>query len=177
MLFKKIAFKKDILLLIIFLIIAGSVALTLTIFLNNPWSISQPVESVFSIKRPQLDEISPPGERKESYLIYSDRPKIPQILQIDFNPLDVQKGEEQVIAVKVYDKGDTITSINAVTAQIVGDNNIEPVLLKMKYVGEPDLTTIWKGSWIAGDIGKIHSAVVTAISENGESFVEISFPE
>lgn len=118
----------------------------------------------------------PISARGSSYVSYSDNPQEPQILETAFDPFDVQIGEEQVIIVRVREKGDTITRENTVTAEIMTDNGSELVPLKLKKVEDPDLSTTWQGAWIVDDTHeKIYSATITATSANGSNSTTLSF--
>jgi len=121
-------------------------------------------------------EISPPGERKETYLVYAGKPQNPQILQVDFDPFDIKTGEEQMITVQTRSKGDTISNATGVTVQMITENGSETIALELKKVEEPDLTIIWQGSWMPEDTNVLHGAIIAATSETGESSIELSFP-
>ena len=118
----------------------------------------------------------PFSQRGESYIMYTDNPKDPQILEVVFDPFDVQIGEEQVVIVRVREKGDTITRDTTVTAQMMMDNDSEIISLQLKKVEEPDLSTTWQGSWIATyGHAALYSVIITATGQNGESSVTVSF--
>ncbi len=114
---------------------------------------------------------------KQTYVIKTDHPKNPQILQVTLDPLDAKIGEEQIITVKIKHAGEEpITNKNKVMATYYTDNGSNTIRLKLKRADGPPLITIWQGVWIPEDsYDNIYMCSVHAKSAAGMSKVDLSF--
>lgn len=134
-----------------------------------------PVTSVVEVKK--SEECPPLAQGKEGYEIRTDNHHNPQILEVDFDPVDVKIGETQTVTVKVLDSDNNpITERNTVKAVIATDNKNTAASLLLIHAGDPGLTTTWEGSWVNDDTHCVtYMATITAISDQGEHSVDISF--
>jgi len=133
-----------------------------------------PVTSVVEVKK---SECPPLAQGKEGYEIRTDNHRNPQILEVDFDPVDVKIGEAQTVTVKVLDSDNNpITERNTVKAVIATDNKNTAASLLLIHAADPGLTTTWEGSWVNDDTHCVtYMVTITAISDQGEHSVDISF--
>ena len=133
-------------------------------------------------------ECPPLAQGEQLYNILTGKVNDPQIKQVIFNPLNVQKGEEQTVTVKVVNLNtNTITSAHTASVTFYTDNSLAAVALTMKRVDNvlgsvdinpdgPDLLTTWEGTWTKEDTTcTTYMATVTVENENGENTVDVSF--
>lgn len=162
-------------LLLISLIVIFSI-----ILLVSPFRIPE-TEQQSEIKESQIREyareILPLAQGKQVYSILTHKPKNPQIMEVSLDPLDVKIGETQKIIVHVKDTDNMpITDKNNVQVTILTDNESTTIPFLLRRADGPDLVTIWEGEWIAEDTHNlIFQAYINAISDAGESLVELSF--
>ena len=165
--------------LILFVVIIGAVAIFIT------RQTEEPKEEIVTIKPA---DCPPLAQGEQLYNIFTDKVNDPQIKQVIFNPLNVQKGEEQTVTVKVVNpNADTVTDANKVSVTYYTDNSLAAVALTMKRVDNvlgsvdinpdgPDLLTTFKGTWVKEDTTCItYTATVTAANAHGESTVDVTF--
>jgi len=124
--------------------------------------------------------VAPPplASGKQTYAIYTDNPKNPQILEVEVDPLDVQIGQEQTIIVTIQnDETETITEHDSVVATIVTDTKSAEIPLKLvKAEGEDALLSYWKGVWERDDNYEIiYELKIKAKDIKGENTVVITF--
>ena len=171
--------KKNIGIFILIILVIGAVA-----FLANRQT-EEPKEEIVTTKPA---ECPPLAQGEQLYNVLTDKQNDPQIKQVIFNPLNVQKGEEQTVTVKVVNpNADTITDANKASVTFYTDNSLAAVALAMKRVENvagtvepdpdgPDLLTIWEGTWVNNDTTCItYTATVTAANDNGENTVDVTF--
>ncbi len=162
--------KKNYLLLIIIAII---ITVLCVLCLIN----SGPAEEIVEQGRELPAGVTPLAQGKQTYFVQSDKPKNPQIIQVDLDALDVKVGETQVLTVIVEDtENNPITKENKVEAVIFTDNTSTTVSFKLALADGPDLITTWEGSWTAEDTHDIiYSATITATNNQEQSFIDLSF--
>jgi len=121
--------------------------------------------------------VTPLAQGKQTYFIQTDKPKNPQIIQVDLDPFDVKVEETQVLTVMVKDtENNPITQENKVEAVIFTDNTSTTVPFKLIQADGPDLITTWEGSWIAQDTNNfIYGVTITATNNQTQSFIDLSF--
>ena len=173
--------KKNIGIFILIILVIGAVA-----FLAN----RQTEEPQPEADQPLAEKVECPplAQGEQLYNILTDKQNDPQIKQVIFNPLNVQKGEEQTVTVKVVNPNtDTITDANKASVTFYTDNSLAAVALTMKRVDNvlgsvdinpdgPDLLTTFKGTWVKEDTTCItYTATVTAANAHGESTVDVTF--
>jgi hypothetical protein len=97
---------------------------------------------------------------------------IPQIMQIDINPLDVAFGVTQVVAAKIRDTNDNpITVVNG-TVQL--DNSSETFTLSL--ISGSDTNGTWEGFWSPNDtLCTTYFLTISATSASGQSSVDLAF--
>lgn len=172
--------KKYLLLIAVLAVIAGLSVL----YLVSKGPIKTPVKEE---KLPaKISEELPPGvtplpHAKQTYQILTDKPKNPQIIQVDLDPLGVKVGESQIITVKVKDtESKSITNDYKVEGIIFTDNASSTIPFKLIRADGPkdtsELITTWEASWQAEDT-TYHTYMVTIITKNstGQSKVDLSF--
>lgn len=122
------------------------------------------------------------GTGKQTYEVITDKPSNLQIVQVDVDPIDVKKGETQIITVKVRDDGNsTITKKSGVFATIITDNrSVAAARFVMRLAEDSEdgssLLTTWEGSWTREDsICHTYMETITATNAKGEEhFVDLS---
>ncbi len=95
-------------------------------------------------------KVLPLASGEQVYKIMTDKPRDPQITEVTFDPLDVKLGQTQTITVKVKDtKNGEIVQNNYTTAFVTTDHSSTTVPLKfIRAESQPELTTIWQGSFV-----------------------------
>jgi len=89
----------------------------------------------------------------------------PQVMQIDLDPLDVQPGGNQTVAVKIRDTNNNPISV---TGTIDMDNGSNP--LSFSLTADTDLNGTWTASWTAaGTYCNTYQVNITATSASGTS--------
>ena len=138
---------------------------------------SKPTKESGEISPEVGEESTPIASGKQTYAIMTDNRQNPQIIEVDFDPLDVKIGEMQIIIVKVEDTDNSpITNENIVTATIYTDNGSQDVSFVLKRADGPDVVTTWEGSWTAEDSYDFtYMATIVSANAFGRSSVDISF--
>jgi hypothetical protein len=129
-------------------------------------------------EQPRILSSQPLAPGKQVYSIITDKPKNPQILEVEVDPLDVEIGQNQTILVKLQDnEADSITEHDAVSATVITDNKSIVIPLKLiKAEGQEALLTFWQGLWERDDsIDYDYRLRVEAANIKGENSVEITF--
>ena len=106
---------------------------------------------------------------KQIYFVSTQN--MPQIMQIDLDPQDVQLGATQTVTVKIRDTND-----NAIT-QVSGTANIDSgsVNFSFSLVAGTDLNGTWEGSWSsASSICTTYTMQISATSTSGQSIINLS---
>ncbi|RKY52492.1 MAG: hypothetical protein DRP89_07600 [Candidatus Neomarinimicrobiota bacterium] len=172
--------KKYLLLIAVIAVIAGLSVL----YLVSKAPIKTPVKE----EKPsaKISEELPPGvtplpHTKQTYQILTDKPKNPQIIQVDLDPLGVKVGESQIITVKVKDtESKSITNDYKVEGIIFTDNASTTIPFRLARAEASEdgfgLVTTWEGHWKAEDT-TYHTYMVTIIAKNstGQSKTDLSF--
>lgn len=133
------------------------------------------------IKTEAVESLSPRmalASGKQVYEIFTDKPKNPQILMVEVDPLDVEMGQEQTITVKIESKEtDAITEHDSVVAVVNTDNKSSTVKFKLtKAEGETTLITYWRGIWERDDSYNDNYVLnITAKNVEGENSVDVTF--
>ncbi len=164
--------------LITYIIVLGVIALLLTLFFINKKSTEPPIEtSKESQEKSIIGNIAPLAQGKQIYSVRTDKPKNPQIIQVELDPLDVKMGEEQILTVIVkHSDEESITNKNIVTAVYYTDNGSTTAKLKLRRADGPPLVTTWQGTWIPEDThDSIYQAAIKAVSNSGEFLTTLSF--
>ena len=95
---------------------------------------------------------------------------MPQIMQVDVNPLDVQSGASQTVSVKIRD-----TNNNPITA-VSGTVNIDTTSANFTLTlsAGTDVNGTWQGSWTrSGTICTTYNMRIQATSASGQSTVDL----
>ena len=106
---------------------------------------------------------------KQIYFVSTQN--MPQIMQIDLDPQDVQLGATQTVTVKIRDTND-----NAIT-QVSGTANIDSgsVNFSFSLVAGTDLNGTWEGSWSsASSICTTYTIQISVTGTSGQSIVDLS---
>jgi len=166
--------KENEFLLISLIIVLGFI---LFIFPSDLKPIQQPIERGEEFTEQHARKVVSLAQGKQTYFIFTDKPKNPQIIKISLDPLDVKTGETQTIIVQIKDTNNQpITNENKVQATIVTDNKSTIVPFLLRRADGPDLVTIWEGIWECEDNHDyIFQASILAANAIGESFVDLSF--
>jgi len=151
-----------------------------TLILVNKTTFNQPFVAVTPSKKlaPEIiSKVVPLAHGKQTYFIKTGKPRNPQILQVDLDPLDVKIGKEQILTVYLkHSTGEAITSKNAVTAIYHTDNGSSNVSLKLKKAEGNPLETTWQGVWIPEDSYEhTYSCSIVAKSAEGQSRIDLTF--
>ena len=133
-------------------LILGLVILGLMTFFI--WKTSKTAE-VPKVKKPkkQVKEEIPSAKPilasgKQVYEIITDKPRDPQIIEVEVDPLDVEFGETQTVTVKVKTKADSVKAEDFVLGTAICDQKEIEFPLKLKKVeGKGELITIWQSKW------------------------------
>lgn len=115
---------------------------------------------------------------KQVYTIITDKPKNPQIIEVEVNPLDVAVGQNQTILVKLQDTdSDSITEYDSVSAVVITDNKSVVIPLKLiKADGQEALISFWQGLWQRDDsVDNDYRLRIEAVNNKGETSVELTF--
>jgi hypothetical protein len=107
--------------------------------------------------------------RKDSYSISTATP--PYITYASFDPLDIQKGETQTVAVKV----ENATQITSVEVTMIMDDHQE--VHELQLVEGVDTDGTWQGSWQIGASSGINNyqAKIEVQSQENTSEVTVTF--
>ena len=122
---------------------------------------------------------------KETYKIDTEKYLDPRIMEISFDPLDVERGETQTVTVKVHNpRTDTVTNNHTASVSYLMDKGwsqtfpLKMILANGKDEAQSnpnDIVTTWQGSIVNPDTHCVHyMATVVAANDNGEHKVEIS---
>jgi hypothetical protein len=85
---------------------------------------------------------------KQVYERITDKPRDPQIIEIEVDPLDVEIGKTQVVTVKVKTKADSVRAEDYVLGTAILDGKTTDFPLKLKKAeGKEELITTWQGKW------------------------------
>jgi hypothetical protein len=85
---------------------------------------------------------------KQVYERITDKPRDPQIIEVEVDPLDVEIGKTQVVTVKVKTKADSVRAEDyALGTAILDGNKIDFPLKLKKAEGKEELITTWQGEW------------------------------
>jgi hypothetical protein len=85
---------------------------------------------------------------KQVYEIITDKPRDPQIIEVEVDPLDVEIGKTQVVTVKFKTKADSVRAEDYVLGTAILDGNKIDFPLKLKKAeGKEELITTWQGKW------------------------------
>ena len=106
---------------------------------------------------------------KQIYFVSTQN--MPQIMQIDLDPQDVQLGATQTVTVKIRDTND-----NAII-QVSGTANIDSdsVNFSLSLVAGTDLNGTWEGSWSsASSICTTYTIQISVTGTSGQSIVDLS---
>jgi hypothetical protein len=114
---------------------------------------------------------------KQVYEIITDRPRDPQIIEIEVDPLDVEIGKTQVVTVKVKTKADSVRAEDYVLGTAILDGNKIDFPLKLKKAeGKEELITTWQGEWERKfPIEKHYQIRIFVKNIKGEDSVTLSF--
>lgn len=114
---------------------------------------------------------------KQIYEIITAKPRDPQIIEVEIDPLDVELGKTQIVTVKIKTKAKAITQEDSVLAKAITDNKTTDFSLKLKKAeGEEELITTWQGEWERGDsIYKNFQIMIFAKNEKGRDQVTLTF--
>lgn len=126
----------------------------------------------------QIPSSRPIASGKQVYTIITDKPKNPQILEVEVDPLDVEVGQGQTILVKLQDdENGSITEYDSVSATVITDNKTVVIPLKLiKAEGQEALISFWQGLWDRNDsIDKDYRLRIEAANIKGENSVELTF--
>jgi len=142
-------------------------------------------ETFAPIAQKSKDCIPLSGTGKQTYEILTDKPNSLQIVQVDVDPIDVDKGETQTITVRVKDDGNnTITKSGGVTANIATDNKNTAAAFTLLRTedevagdGTKSLVSLWEGLWERDDENcTTYMETITATNDKGEETkVDLSF--
>jgi len=163
--------------------VIGFVILVLIAFFT--WRALKLAE-VSKVKRPGKQaktEISPAkpalAHGKQVYEIITDKPRDPQIIEVEVDPLDVEFGETQTVTVKVKTKAESVRSEDFVLGTAICDEKEIEFPLKLKKVeGKGELITTWQGIWEREKectFEKNYQIKIFAKNIKGEDKVTISF--
>jgi len=122
---------------------------------------------------------------KETYKVDTEKYLDPKIMEISFDPLDVKRGETQIVTVKVHNPDtDTVTNNHTASVSYLMDSGqsktfpLSMILANGKNEVQAainDIVTTWQGSIPNPDTHCVHyMATVIAANDNGEHKVEIS---
>ena len=110
----------------------------------------------------------PIASGRQIYDIQTDKPKNPQIVQVEFDEQDVSTGGTQTIIAKIKDTDQA----SSVKANIQTDNKNTAAVFSLVQ----GTANIWQGSWTNTDTHcQTYMATITAENESSESSVAISF--
>ena len=119
---------------------------------------------------PPPQECSAIASGKQTYFVST--PNMPQIMQVDFDPLDVAVGAAQIVTVKVRDTNDN--AISLVTGSVQIDNGSDSFSLFL--IAGTNLDGTWEGTWTPTDtFCTTYTTTITATSASGTSKVDVSF--
>jgi len=124
-----------------------------------------------------------PSSGKRTYSVTRDRPKNFEIVEVQVDPIDVKKGEIQIITVKVKDaSNNTIARRGGIQAKIYTDNkNTAAVAFALKSTEQSkdgsSTFTIWEGLWTKDDYScHTYMETITATNDKGDNDkVDLSF--
>jgi hypothetical protein len=130
----------------------------------------------------KVKEEIPPTEHfvatgKQVYEIITDKPRDPQIIEIEVDPLDVEIGKTQVVTVKVKTKADSVRAEDYVLGTAILDGKTTDFPLKLKKAeGKEELITTWQGEWERKfPIEKHYQIRIFVKNIKGEDSVTLSF--
>lgn len=106
---------------------------------------------------------------KQTYFVSTQT--VPQIMQVDLDPLDVAAGATQTVTVKIRD-----TNNNAIT-QVSGTANTDggTKTFALSRIAGDDLNGTWQGTWSpSAKICGVYFLQITATSATGTSTVQVS---
>jgi hypothetical protein len=133
-------------------LICGLAVLTLIGFFAREALRVAKVPKIEKVKEKTKEEI-PSAEHfvasgKQVYERITDKPRDPQIIEVEVDPLDVEIGKTQVVTVKVKTKADSVRAEDYVLGTAILDGNKIDFPLKLKKAeGKEELITIWQGEW------------------------------
>lgn len=114
-------------------------------------------------------ECTPIASGKQTYFVSTQN--IPQIMQLDLDPLDVEVGAEQIVTVKIRDTNEN--PIADVTGSVQIDNGSNSFSLSL--IAGTDLDGTWEGIWVpTGTFCTNYMTTITATSASGVSTVDVS---
>jgi hypothetical protein len=114
---------------------------------------------------------------KQVYEIITDKPRDPQIIEVEVDPLDVEIGKTQVVTVKVKTKADSVGAEDYVLGTAILDGKTIDFPLKLKKAeGKEELITTWQGEWKREfPIEKHYQIRIFVKNIKGEDSVTLSF--
>src|SRR4030066_172535 len=110
-------FKKLLILSIVIILIVLAFVIYIFFFKNAENKETSEMAQEEQIRIPSTQPIA---SGKQVYSIITDKPKNPQILEVEVDPLDVVIGQNQTILVKLQNnEADSITEYDSVSATII----------------------------------------------------------
>ena len=162
-------------------VIAGLAILALMFFFVKEIVRVVKIPKVEKIKEEVKEEIPPAqyglASGKQIYEIITDKPRDPQIIEVEVDPLDVESGENQIVTVKIKTKATAVTEADLVSGKAITDNKTTDFSLKLKKAeGEEELITTWQGEWMREDsIEKNYQIKIFAKNEKGQDQTTLTF--
>ena len=142
--------KKGILILIGIVLLISGLATYFLLYLAKTYQKFGIVKEV-PLKKKKIEKIPTeaklaPG--KHTYEIITDKPKDPQIIEVEVDPLDVEFGKTQTVTAKIKTKADSVRAEDFVLGKAICDQKEIEFPLKLKKVeGKEELITTWQGIW------------------------------
>ena len=99
-------------------------------------------------------KVQPLAEGKRIYEAMPNNSKTFKIIKVEIDPLDVKRGDTQIVTVFVEDtENNPITKENKVEATVYQDKSSTPFSFLLKKAEGPDtsIITTWQGSWVSED--------------------------
>ncbi|MFA4998420.1 MAG: hypothetical protein WC514_00100 [Candidatus Paceibacterota bacterium] len=124
-------------------------------------------------------DVAPLAQGKRTYEVITDSSKAFKITQVDIDPLDVKRGETQIVTVVVEDtENSPITKENNVKAIVHQDNTSTPFSFLLKKAEGPATSTVttWQGSWVCGDSHSFTYTMNVVAERDGDNHsIDLSF--
>jgi uncharacterized protein (TIGR02145 family) len=114
---------------------------------------------------------------KQVFEVLTDKPRDPQIVEVEVDPLDVEIGKTQIVTVKFKTKANAVTEEDLVSGTAITDNKSTDFVLKLKKAeGKEELITTWQGEWERKfPIEKHYQIRIFVKNIKGEDKITLSF--
>lgn len=162
-------------------LIVGLAILALIVFFTKEIVRVVKIPKIEKIKEEVKKEIPPAqyglASGKQIYEIITDKPRDPQIIEVEVDPLDVKLGETQIVTVKIKTKATAVTEKDEVLGTAILDEKSIDFPLKLKKAeGKEELITTWQGEWVReGSIERNYQIKIIAKNINGRDQATLTF--